>query len=173
VGKIYDYAEREGYRGDAAYGFRFVPKGTESINIHTRILLPDRGLGGGTYRVVYLQDDTRRLKHEAVDIAILSGKRTGFHASMDAAPFGSGLAIPAGIAFVGFGTFGLRYRKDDARVRDGSNDFWPSTGGGSVQSCPSPIASLPAAPNVRYPATEFDTPIATHVGGPRAAFKKG
>ena len=90
VGKIYDYAEREGYRGDAAYGFRFVPKGTESINIHTRILLPDRGLGGGAYRVVYLQDDTRRLKHEAVDIAILSGKGTGFHASLDAAPFGSG-----------------------------------------------------------------------------------
>src|SRR5208282_3734800 len=44
VGKLYDYVEREGYRGDTTYGFRFVPEGGEAINIHTRILLPHRGM---------------------------------------------------------------------------------------------------------------------------------
>jgi hypothetical protein len=71
VGTFYDYVEREGYRGDTTYGFRFVPEGGEAINIHTRILVPHRGMDGRTYLVVYLKDDARRLKNEAVDITVL------------------------------------------------------------------------------------------------------
>jgi hypothetical protein len=127
VGKFYDYVEREGYRGDATYSFRFVPEGGEAINIHTRILLPHRGLDGRTYRVVYLTDDNRRLKNEAVDITILSGKDTGFHDSLDARPFGSWLAIPVGVAFFGFGMIGLTYRKDDANPAASDDVYNPST----------------------------------------------
>ena len=112
VGKFDDYVERAGYRGDTTYAFRFVPEGAEAINLHTRILIPHRGMDGRTYRVVYLKDDNRRLKNEAVDITILSGEDTGFHDSLDARPFGSWLAIPVGVAFFGFGMIGLRYRKD-------------------------------------------------------------
>jgi hypothetical protein len=127
VGKFYDYVEREGYRGDTTYGFRFVPEDGEAINIHTRILLPHRGTDGRTYRVIYLQDDNRRLKNEAVDITILSGKDIGFHASLDARPFGSWLAIPVGVAFFGFGMIGLRYRKDDANPVASDDVYNPST----------------------------------------------
>jgi hypothetical protein len=126
VGKFYDYVEREGYRGDTTYGFRFVPEGGEAISIHTRILLPHRGMDGRTYRVVYLKDDNRRLKNEAVDITILSGKDTGFHDSLDARPFGSWLGIPIGVAFFGFGMGGLRYRKDDANPA-ASDDVYNSS----------------------------------------------
>jgi len=127
VGKFYNYVEREGYRGDTTYSFRFVPEGGEAINIHTRILLPHRGMDGRTYRVVYLKDDDRRLKNEAVDITILSGEDTGFHDSLDARPFGSWLAIPVGVAFFGFGMIGLRYRKDDANPAASDDVYNPST----------------------------------------------
>jgi hypothetical protein len=127
VGTFYDHVEREGYRGDTTYGFRFVPEGGEAINIHTRILLPHRGTNGRTYRVVYLKDDNRRLKNEAVDITILSGEDTGFHDSLDARPFGSWLAIPAGVAFFGFAMIGLRYRKDDANPAASDDVYNPST----------------------------------------------
>src|SRR5580704_11399476 len=127
VGKFYGFAEREGYRGDTTYGFRFVPEGGEAINIHTRILLPHRGRDGRTYRVVYLKDDNRRLKNEAVDITILSGEDAGFHDSLDARPFGSWLAIPIGVAFFGFGLIGLRYRKNDANPAASDDVYNPST----------------------------------------------
>jgi hypothetical protein len=127
VGKAYDYTAREGYRGDTTYGFRFVPEGGEAINIHTRILLPHRGMDGRTCRVVYLKDDNRRLQNEAVDITILSGEDIGFHDSLDARPFGSWLAIPVGGAFFGFGILGLRYRKDDANPAASDDVYNPST----------------------------------------------
>ena len=127
VGKFYDYVEHEGYRGDTSYGFRFVPEGGEAINIRTRILLPNRGMDGRTYRVVYLKDDNRRLGSEAVDITILSGKDTGFHDSLDARPIGSWLAVPVGVAFFGFGMIGLRYRKDDANPAASDDVYKPST----------------------------------------------
>jgi hypothetical protein len=127
VGKAYDFEEREGYRGDTTYGFRFVPEGGEAINIHTRILLPHRGMDGRTYRVVYLKDANRRLKNEAVDITILSGEDTGFHDSLDARPFGSWLGIPVGVALFGFGMIGLRYRKEDANPAASNDVYNPSS----------------------------------------------
>ena len=127
VGKFYDYVEREGYRGDTTYGFRFVPEGGETINIHTKILLPHRGMDGRTYRVVYLKDENRRLKNEAVDITVLSGEDTGFHDSLDARPFGSWLGVPVGAAIFGFAMFGLRYRKEDANPAASDDVYNPST----------------------------------------------
>jgi hypothetical protein len=127
VGKAYDYVQREGYRHDITFGFRFLPEGGEAINIHTKIILPDWGIDGRTFRVVYLKDGNRPLKNEAVDITILSGKDMGFHDSLDARPFGSWLGIPVGAAFFGFGMIGLRYRKDDAKSAASDDDDNPST----------------------------------------------
>lgn len=126
VGTFYDLEECAGYRGDTTYGFRFVPEGGEAITIQTRILLPHRGTDGRTVRVVYLKDDNRRLKNEAVDITILSGKDTGFHDSLDARPFGSWLAIPVGVGLFVFAMVGLRYRKVDANPA-ASDDVYNST----------------------------------------------
>jgi hypothetical protein len=127
IGKSYDYVERT--RGispfkDTYYGFRFMPVGGEPINIETEIILPDWGtptiFNGRTFRIVYLQNNKRILKNEAIDIEILAGKHAGFHDSLDARPAGAWLGIPIGAALSAFGLFGLKYRKDDAisaRVR--------------------------------------------------------
>jgi hypothetical protein len=121
VGHAYDYVKREiytGYHHNSIYGFRFVPDSGEPIQIETEIILPDTALptifDGQTFRVVYLADDNRVLKNEAVDIEILSGENAGFHHSLDARPLGAWLAIPFGFAFVAFGFAGLRNRKSDA-----------------------------------------------------------
>ncbi len=133
VGKAYDYVEREihtGYHHDTIYGFRFVPEGGEPTNIETEIILPDTAhptiFNGRTFRIVYLDDNKRVLKNEAVDIAILSGKNTGFHDSLDARPGGKWLAIPVGAAFGIFGFGGLRYMKNDAMAAASDDDDAPS-----------------------------------------------
>jgi hypothetical protein len=117
IGKAYDYVERIVGR-DTYYGFRFVPDDGEPVNIETSIILPDWStpaiFDGRTFRVVYLQDNKRILKNEAIEIEILSGKHAGYHASYDARPVGAWLGIPIGAALGAFGYFGLRYRKDDA-----------------------------------------------------------
>ena len=134
VGKAYDYVEREthfSYHDDTFYGFRFVPEGGEPINIETKIILPDTALpaifDGRTLRIVYLNDDTRVRKKEAIDIAILSGKHSGFHDSLDAAPFGPWLWLPVGATFLGFRMLGLYYMKDDAAISAASDDDAPSS----------------------------------------------
>ena len=97
VGKAYDHVDREihtGYHHDTVYGFRFVPDGGNPINIETQIILPywntPAVFDGQSFRVVYLDDDQRVFKNEAIDIEILSGKNAGFHDSYDARPLGSG-----------------------------------------------------------------------------------
>jgi len=121
VGKAYGYTEREihtGYHHDTIYGFRFVPDGGEPLNIETEISIPhtyhQSDFDGRTLRIVYLNDSKRVLKNEAIDIAILSGIDTGFHASLDSQPLGRWLAIPIGAAFAIFGFTGLKYMRDDA-----------------------------------------------------------
>jgi hypothetical protein len=117
VGKAYNHVEvRQGR--DTHYGIDFVP--TDSglpVHLETSIILSGWAVpeifSGRIYRVVYLQDKTRALKDEAVDITILSGRNAGFHSSVDARPLGTWLAIPIGAALGVFGGFGLRYRKDD------------------------------------------------------------
>jgi hypothetical protein len=132
VGKAYNYVQREinGYHHDTIYGFRFVPEGGESIHIETKIILPDTAhpavFDGSTFRIVYLADIKRVLKNEAVDIAILSGKNTGFHGSRDARPAGKWLAIPVGAAFGIFGFMGLQYMKKDAIAAASDDDDAPS-----------------------------------------------
>ncbi len=74
-----------GHHRDTVYGFRFVPDEGNPINIETQIILPDWNtpeiFDGQTFRVVYLDDDQRNFKNEAIDIEILSGKNAGFHDS--------------------------------------------------------------------------------------------
>jgi hypothetical protein len=129
VGKAYDHADREihtGYHHDTVYGFRFVPEGGNPINIETQIILPDWNtpeiFDGQTFRVVYLDDDQRALKNEAIDIEILSGKNARFHDSYDARPVGKWLAIPIGAALGVFGFAGLKYMKDDAESAASSDN---------------------------------------------------
>jgi hypothetical protein len=117
IGKAYDHVERRHGR-DTYYGFRFLPsEGSEPVDIETSIILPGWArpevFNGRTFRVVYLQSNTRALKNEAIDIEILSGRDTGFHDSVDARPIGAWLAIPIGAALGAFGFFGVKYMKDD------------------------------------------------------------
>src|SRR4051812_46780292 len=121
VGKAYDYVEREihtDYHHDTIYSFRFVPEGGGPINIETEISLLDAAhpaiFDGQVFRIVYLNDNERVLKNEAIEIDILSGIHKGFHDSLDARPVGKWLAIPVGAAFGIFGFVGLRYMKNDA-----------------------------------------------------------
>jgi hypothetical protein len=69
IGKAYDHVERRRGRG-TYFGFRFVPDGGEPVDIETLIILPDWGVpaifDGRTFRVVYLQDNKRFLKNEAI-----------------------------------------------------------------------------------------------------------
>jgi hypothetical protein len=95
-----------------------VPDGGKPVDIETEIILPDWNtpaiFDGRNFRVVYLQDNKRVLKNEAIDIEILAGKHAGFHDRLDARTAGEWLGIPIGATFFAFGLFGLRYRKDDA-----------------------------------------------------------
>lgn len=132
VGKAYDHydhVERERF-GYTYYGFRFVPDGGEPVNIETEIILPDWDtpaiFNGRTFRVVYLEDNKRTLKNEAIEIEILSGKHAGFHDSFDARPAGEWLVIPVGAALAVFGLFGLKYMKDDAISAASDEDDAPS-----------------------------------------------
>jgi hypothetical protein len=129
VGKAYDHVDREihtGHHHDTVYGFRFVPDGANPIHLETQIILPDWNtpslFNGQSFRVVYLDDDQRALKNEAIDIEILSGRNAGFHDSYDARPVGKWLAIPIGAAFAVFGFVGLRYMKEDAIAATSDND---------------------------------------------------
>jgi hypothetical protein len=132
VGKAYEHVDREirtGYHHDTVYGFRFVPDGGNPINIETQIILPNWGtpavFDGQSFRVVYLDDDQRVFKNEAIDIEILSGKNAGFHDSYDARPVGKWLAIPLGAAFGVLGFTGLRYMKNDAIAAMSDEDDAP------------------------------------------------
>jgi hypothetical protein len=129
IGKAYNHIELRKGR-DTYYGFRFVPDdGGEPVDIETSFILPGWAVpevfNGRTGRVVYLQSSTRALKHEAIDIQILSGRDAGFHHSVDARPFGSWLALPLGAAFGAFGYFGLRYKKNDGKSAASDSDDEP------------------------------------------------
>jgi hypothetical protein len=131
VGTAYDYVEREthtGYHHDTIYGFHLMPEGggcNGPIIIETEISLLDTAhpaiFNGQTFRVVYLADDDRVLRNEAVDIEVLSGIHKGFHDSRDARPGGAWLGIPVGVAFLAVGFAGLRSMKEDA-IKAASDD---------------------------------------------------
>jgi hypothetical protein len=117
VGRTYDCVERRQGR-NTYYGFRFVPDGGQPVNIETEIIIPGWAapdiFNGRTFRIMYLKDNNRTLKNEAIDIEILSGKHAGYHDSLDARPVGKWLGIPLGAALFAFGFFGLKFRRDDA-----------------------------------------------------------
>jgi hypothetical protein len=129
VGKAYDHVDREihtGYHHDTVHGFRFVPDGGNPINLETQIIFPYWNtpaiFDGQSFRVVYLDDDQRVFKNEAIDVEILSGRFAGFHDSYDARPIGKWLGIPAGAALGIFGFLGLKYMKDDAETAASADD---------------------------------------------------
>jgi len=136
-GLAYDYIEREvysGYHHSTIYGFRFAPEGGGGggpINIETEISLLDAAhpeiFNGQLFRIVYLNDNGRVLKNEAIDIAVLSGEHKGFHRSLDARPVGKWLAIPIGTLFGIFGFFGLRYMEKDAIAAASDDDDPPQS----------------------------------------------
>lgn len=115
VGRTYDSAEHPQGRSTSYFSFRLVPDGGQPVNIETRIIIPSWGnpsiFNGRTFRVVYLDENNRGLKNEAIDIEILSGEHAGFHDSLDARPLGKWLEIPLGAALGAFGVFGLKSRK--------------------------------------------------------------
>lgn len=74
---------------------------------------------GRTLRIGYINDTTRSLSNEAIDITILGGENAGWHDSLDARPLGVWLAIPVGAAIAGFGYMGIRYRKNDLKTTAG------------------------------------------------------
>jgi hypothetical protein len=117
TGRIYEIAERRRGR-DTYFAFRFAPDSGKLLTIETTIIIPGWGdtaiFDDRIFRLVYLQDNNRALKNEAIEIEILSGAHASFRDSLDARPLGKWLAVPLGAAFFGFGYFGLRYRKADA-----------------------------------------------------------
>lgn len=137
VGKTYGYFERRQGR-DKVWGFWFVPDGGKPVNMETEIILPGWAkpdiFDGRTFRVVYLEDDKRAMKNEAIDIEILSGRDAGYHQSVDARPLGAWLAIPFGAALGVFGFLGLRYRKVD--LASAELDGYMPQGATSPQSGP-------------------------------------
>jgi hypothetical protein len=118
VGRTYDSAEHSQGRSTSYFSFRLVPDSGQPVDIETRLIIPSWGnpsiFNGRTFRVVYLDENNRGLKNEAIDIEILSGQHAGFHDTLDARPFGKWLGIPLGAAVGFFGFFGLKYRNDDA-----------------------------------------------------------
>ncbi len=106
-------------RGNYTYTFQLDSDGQSSIEIATRIKPPlcwredSSGFSADIYRVVYLDDPTRDLNHEAIRIEVLSGRHTGWSGSVDARPLGLWLGIPAGILLIIAGGVGaLRNRRE-------------------------------------------------------------
>jgi hypothetical protein len=125
VGTTYDCVQRRQGR-DTYFVFRFVPDGGQPVDIETEIIIPSWAapaiFNGRTFRVMYLKDNNRALKNEAIDIEILSGKHAGYHDSLDARPVGKWLGIPLGAALFAFGFLGLRFRRDDAMPKPSDDD---------------------------------------------------
>ena len=89
---------------------------------HPSILEHSRNFRRTIFRVVYLKDDQRVFKNEAIEIEILSGRNAGFHDSYDARPFGKWLEISIGATLGAFGFAGLKYMKDDAKSAASSDN---------------------------------------------------
>jgi len=105
-------------RGNYTYTFWLNSSVQGPVEIATRIKPPlcwqgySSGPGSDVYRVVYLDDSTRDLKHEAISIEVLAGTHTGWSGSVDARPFGLWLGIPAGVLLILIGGIGaLRNRR--------------------------------------------------------------
>ncbi|MDE1176308.1 MAG: hypothetical protein PW789_06830 [Edaphobacter sp.] len=118
VGKASDCVERR-FGRSLKFAFGFVPEDGNPTNIETQIIMPHWGnteiFNGRTLQITYINDTSRRVSNEAVEIEILSGDNAGWHDSLDARPLGIWLAIPIGAAIAGFGYIGFKYRKDDLR----------------------------------------------------------
>jgi hypothetical protein len=106
-GRVQSCAVHElGGKGNRAYSFLLSPENGSPIEIATRINPPlcwsrvSAIPGENVYRVTYLDDLSRTLKHEAIRVDVLSGERTGWSGWVDASPFGLWLGVPAGLVLI-------------------------------------------------------------------------
>jgi hypothetical protein len=104
-------------RSNYTYSFLLSQSGGNTIGIATRIKPPlcwpgpSSDSDGDQYRVVYLDDPSRSLEHEAIRIDVLSGGHVGWSGSVDARPLGTWLGIPAGIVLIIVGTIGAQFHR--------------------------------------------------------------
>jgi len=118
TGEVQGCAEHVLGRSNYTYTFLLHGDGQNPIEIATRIKPPlcwrdySSGSSADIYRVVYLDDPSRNLKHEAIRIEVLAGTHIGWTGSVDARPFGLWLGIPAGIVLILVGGIGaVRHRR--------------------------------------------------------------
>jgi hypothetical protein len=82
-GEVHGCSEHVLGRGNYTYTFLLNSEGKDPIDIATRIKPPlcwrdhSSDSSADIYRVVYLDDSSRDLKHEAIHIEVLTGFRTG------------------------------------------------------------------------------------------------
>src|ERR1035437_4441556 len=114
IGRVQGCTEHVLGRGNYTYTFMLDSDGQPPIEIATRIKPPlcwredSSASSVDIYRVVYLDDPTRDLNHEAIRIEVLAGRHTGWSGSADARPFGLWLGIPAGILLIIAGGIGAQ-----------------------------------------------------------------
>jgi hypothetical protein len=118
TGEVQGCTEHVLGRSNYTYTFLLNRDGQSPIEIATRIKPPlcwrdySSGSSADIYRVVYLDDPNRDLKHEAIRIEVVAGTHAGWRASVDARPFGLWLGIPAGIVLIFVGGIGaVRHRR--------------------------------------------------------------
>jgi hypothetical protein len=97
------------------YSFLFNPSNGTPIGLTTYINLPacwrgtNRVSDGRVYRVVYLDDPTRNLKNEAIQIEVVRGADSGWRGSRDARFFGWFLLAPIGALCIFVGSIACSY----------------------------------------------------------------
>jgi hypothetical protein len=100
-------------RGSFTYSFVLTPTTGVPVRLETRIKAPICWQGGGTgsdaaeYRVVYLDDQDRDLRNEAIQVDVVHGQNAGWQGAVDSRPFGLWLGIPAGLALIVVGAIGM------------------------------------------------------------------
>ncbi len=127
LGEVQGCSEHVLGRGNYTYTFLLNSEGKGLIEIATRIKPPlcwrdySSDSSADIYRVVYLDDSSRDLRHEAIRIEVLAGFRTGWRGSVDARPFGLWLGIPSGIVLILVGGVGaVRHRRKSSESESAS-----------------------------------------------------
>lgn len=112
---------RLGVGRNYARSFRFESENGGSIQIGTEIVVPPMCWqtsdydAGSMYSVTFLDDAKRYPANEAIDIAVLTGRNTGWHKKLDARPFGFWLGAPAGGFLMFMGLYLTRNDKGGAK----------------------------------------------------------
>ena len=99
------------------FSFMFLPEHGQPIELETELVPPHWGneeiFAGRVFNLTYLDTVNREVKHEVIDLEILTGANAGWHDSRDARFLGAWLCAPFGALFFGIGIFGLKYKSDE------------------------------------------------------------